>query len=157
MKTQRFFESVVRCYKDYLGDDLISIVLFGSRARSDNARDSDYDIFITAKKLPRSPLERLLYIRKPIVAKFEQKISIIAKTPKEVESGFPPLFLDLGIDGKILYDNGFFKEKIRRIRKLIKEAGLRRRERGGEFYWEWSKPPKGGWKLDWTGYRALSR
>ena len=154
---KRFFERIVKCYKDYLGNDLISIVLFGSQARNDNTGHSDYDIFITAKRLPKSPLERLLYIRKPIVAKFEQKISIIAKTPEEVESSFPPLFLDIGIDGKILYDSGFFKEKIARIRKLMREAGLKRRRHGGEFYWEWSKPPKEGWELDWTGYHALSR
>ena len=47
------FESrLIEAYKSHLGDDLISIVIFGSRARGDHTENSDFDILIIAAHLP---------------------------------------------------------------------------------------------------------
>jgi len=145
-------KQIVNCYMEYLGDNLVAIALFGSRARGDSHPDSDYDLFIVARQLPEGPLQRMRFIRRPLTGRFEPRISIIARTPGEIEAHFPPLFLDLGLDAKILYDTGFLGSKLARIRDIIKEAGLERKVKGGELWWEWKKQPKGNWRIDWSGY-----
>jgi len=150
------FKKIVDCYKAYLGNRLISLVLFGSHARGDAKETSDYDLFIIAQELPPRPFQRVLFIRGPLKGQYQERFCIIAKTPKEVLKDFPPLFLDLGLDGIILFDkNDFFKKLQVKIRDIIRQAGLQRKRDNGEFYWEWQTPPKKGWEITWSGYRAL--
>ena len=148
-------QRIIECYKEYLGENLISIVLFGSRARGDARSDSDYDLFIVSTELPESPVDRVRFIRRPIVGKFEEKISIIAKTREEFQSHFPPLFLALSIDGIVLYDKNYITSLLAKIKKIIEAAGLRREYDGKEYYWIWRQRPASGWKLDWEGFRAF--
>lgn len=153
---QSFNERLVGTYKEFLGSNLIAIILFGSRARMEAKSSSDYDLFIIAEELPSRPLQRLLFIRSPLKAQFNEKISIIAKTREEVLNNFPPLFLDLGLDGIALYDKGdFFKNLQVKIREIVHQAGLKREKMGGEFYWKLEKPPQKGWEITWRGYREL--
>lgn len=150
------FKNIIDCYNDFLGDTLISIVLFGSRARQDAKESSDYDLFIVAEDLPVKPFQRVLFIRDPLKGQFEEKLCIIAKTPEEVLGTFPPLFLDIGLDGIILFDkNDFFKNLQKKIIDIIQQAGLQRKRINGEFFWEWQTPPKHGWEITWSGYRAF--
>lgn len=101
------------------------MVFFGSRARGEAKIDSDYDIFLVAKELPKRPLERNRYIRKAVFLKFDSRISIHARTQQEFERGFPPLYLDLGLDGQVWYDTeNYLTNKLARIRGIIDEAGL---------------------------------
>lgn len=145
-------EKIVKCFHDYLGDNLTSIVLFGSQARGDANESSDYDLLLVAEKLPVRLIERNVYVRTPIIDKFDEKLSIIAKTRSEFLSYFSSLYLDIGLDGIILYDKNFMKEKLEKIRKIITRTGLHRRSDDG-FYWEWEKYPKPGhWGIDWSGY-----
>jgi len=150
------FKKIVNCYEDYLGDHLISLVLFGSRARGDAKETSDYDLFIITKELPLGPFQRVLFIRGPLQGQFKERFCITAKTPEEILNNFPPFFLDLGLDGIILFDrNDFFKNLQIKIRDIIRQAGLQRKRDNGEFYWEWRNPPQKGWEITWSGYRAL--
>ena len=147
---------VVDLYKNYMADRLISVILFGSHARGDAKETSDYDLFIIATGLPQKPFQRVLFIRTPLRGQFDAKICIIAKTPEEILKGFPPLYLDLGLDGVILFDqNDFFKNLQVKIRNIIRQAGLQRKRDNGEFYWEWEIPPQKGWEITWEGFRAL--
>jgi len=149
-------EQIVECFKGHLGGSLVSVVLFGSRARGEAGEGSDWDFFIIANDLPAKPFKRVLYVRKPLAGQFYEKISIIAKTPEEVLSAFPSLFLDLSLDGIVLFDkDGFFETLRRRIRRIISEAGIARKRDNGEYYWEWKEPPKRGWEITWNGYREL--
>ena len=155
MKTP-IFQKIVNCYKDYLSNHLVSIVLFGSHARGDAKETSDFDLFIIAEELPVKVFQRILFIRKPLKGQFAERICIIAKTPEEVLKNLPPLFLDLGLDGIILFDkDNFFKNLQTKIRQIIQQAGLQRKKVNGEFYWEWQTPPLKGWEITWNGYRAF--
>jgi predicted nucleotidyltransferase len=149
-------KKIVEFYQEYLRDRLVSIILFGSHARGDAKETSDYDLFIIAEGLPLRPFQRLLFIRKPLQGQFEKRLCIIAKTREEVLNNFPPMFLDLGLDGVILFDReDFFNHLQIRIKEIIHQAGLEREKSDGEFYWEWKKPPQKGWEITWSGYREL--
>lgn len=146
-----FVPRLVEAYKAYLGDKLISMVLFGSRARGDYAKSSDFDILIIAESLPERYLARMGYIRAPL-SNFEEKVSVIAKTPEEFDSCFPPLYLDIALDGKILMDkDNFMENRLKNIRRIIEDAALNRVKVEDELLWRWKSPKKPGWELDWSG------
>lgn len=153
--TNDFATRLVEAYKSYLGANLISIVLFGSRARGDCRESSDFDILIIASSLLERHLARIGFIRKPLL-NFEEKVSVIAKTPEEFDSCFPPLYLDIALDGKILIDKDMFMEKrLKKIGEIIKNSALSRVKKGDEFFWRWNSPRKPGWILDWGGVVEL--
>jgi len=67
-------------------------------------------------------------------------------------------YLDISLDGVIIYDRDFIKEKLERIREIISQAGLKRCRDADDFYWEWEKYPKPGrWKIDWDGYHECAK
>ncbi len=145
-----FTSRLIEAYKTHLGANLISIVLFGSRARGDYTESSDFDILIIAKSLPERHLARIGYVRAPL-SKFEEKVSIIGKTPEEFDSCFPPLYLDMAMDGKILMDkDGFMEKRLKKIKKIIENSTLNRIKKDHVF-WRWKSPKKPGWELDWGG------
>ncbi len=150
-----FAARIVPCYEEYLKDELVSVVLFGSRARGEAQPASDYDLLIVAEHLPEGPLERTRHIRRPLKGQFRERISIVAKTRAEIDRGFPPLYLDIGLDGIILFDRGFMTDRIDRIQAVIAEAGLNRVKEDGTYRWKWNNRPRSGWSIDWSGYREL--
>lgn len=146
-------QKLVDSLSQYFGENLIAVLFFGSRARGEAKATSDYDIFLVAKELPKRPLERQSFLRKAVAFKFDKRISIHAKTQDEFERGFPPLYLDLGVDGQILFDtNDYMKTKLKRIQEIIKEAGLFRVKRHGYHAWEWKKQPGPRWSVTWSGF-----
>lgn len=154
---QIFKQNLIACFQKHFGDNLIAVVLFGSQARGDAGLESDYDIFLLAKNLPEPPVERLLFVRHAIAAKFAEKISITARTPEEFESGFPSFYLDLAIDGNVLYEAGnYVTEKLQCIQKIINQAGLERKKFDHQFSWEWKRQPQGHWEITWEGYHELT-
>lgn len=55
---------VVAALEKALGDDLISVVLFGSRARNEADEASDWDVLIIARNLPERLLERYRLLKR---------------------------------------------------------------------------------------------
>ena len=147
-----FMRKVMAAYLRYLGDKLVSLVLFGSRARGDAQETSDYDLFIVAHDLPAKPWDRQLFLRKPL-APFRESFSVVGRTTEEFEAALPSLYLDLAVDGLILFDrNDYIAAKFRRIKELIAQAGLRREKIDGELMWLWDRPVRPGWELEWEGF-----
>lgn len=109
-----------------------------------------WDVFVIVNSLPKKPIERQKFIIDKINTK--GRANLIAKTKQEFENSFPPLYLDLALDGVILFDReNYLKEKLARIKKLIENAGLVREKRPYGFNWRWRKKPLPNWKIDWTG------
>lgn len=80
----------------------------------------------------------------------------MAWTPEEFSSAFPLLYLDLGLDARILFDpDGFLSERLERIKGIIEEAGLYRVQNGRNFAWCFKKPLQQGYEINWEGYRKL--
>jgi len=148
-------EKIVEFLKKKLGDDLIGLVLFGSAARGEMRETSDVDILLIAQNLPEERYERIQFLRKGLPsAGLGHPVCFIAYTPEEFLSGFPSFYLDLGLDGIILYDtDGFLEEKLERIRQITKESDLIRKRYGKEMFWMWTKPPWiRNYHIDWDGY-----
>jgi predicted nucleotidyltransferase len=130
-----------------LGDRLVAVVLFGSRARGKANEESDWDLLVVAQDLPRSPLERLISLKQPLPAGCEA-VSLLARTPEEFEGHVSSLHLDIALDGRILYDpNGYMGRHLSRLRWVIEEAGLFRESTEAGDEWRWAKEPTGSWNL----------
>ncbi len=150
-------DKIVNLLKNHFEDKLIAIVVFGSYARGDFKESSDIDLFAIIEGLPQRHFERTTLISSLVTPHFSRGITVIAKTKGEFLSAFPPLYLDLALDGKVAYDtHGFVKERSTQIRAIIEQAGIFREKRGTrEHRWHWHLPPRGGWAIDWQGYREL--
>lgn len=148
-------ESALEVLKSQLGDNLIAAVLFGSRARGKRGKTSDWDLFLVAEGLPDNSFDRQLALR-TLLPKDAGGVSIVAKTKREFESNFPPLYLDLATDGLVLYDSqDYIKNKLIEIRGIIQKAGLKRTRRRDSLIWQWEKRPAGHWRIDWSGVHGL--
>jgi len=153
----QFLNDVVGVFRDHLGPDLIAIVLYGSWARGEPRPGSDVDLLVIARHLPRDRFERVTYVHQLVVGRFRRRISVLAKEPAEFAGYFPSLYLDIGLDGIILYDpEGYMAGKLARIREIIEEAGLYRLHRDGELMWLWKRQPTLHWAIEWDGFHEFS-
>lgn len=129
-----------------LGDNLVSVVVYGSVARGSPKKDSDIDILIVADSLPESRIKRqelFLEIESPIEPiindlwdrGFHTDFSPIILSVNEALR-IRPIYLDMVEDAVILYDkDGFFSKVIDRLRGRLRELGARRIWVGNRWYW----------------------
>lgn len=105
-----------------LGERLVSVVVYGSVARCEARPDSDLDLLVVAKDLPRPLRER----RAPILEAYAEcrpaepdppiPLSLVVKTPEEAEHT-SPLYLDMVEDAVLLVDeDDFFATVLDRLR-----------------------------------------
>jgi predicted nucleotidyltransferase len=139
---------------NYFGDRFISLVVFGSVARGEARKNSDIDVLLIIKDLPRSKFKR-----QELFMKIEEKIegvldkfyennylidfSPILKTPEEAEK-ITPLYLDMVEDAIIIFDRDFFVKVLTRLRKKLDELGSQRVRLGKKWYWILKKDYKFG-------------
>lgn len=151
---ENILDPVVTALRNGLGDRLVAVVLFGSRARGEADRDSDWDLLVIARDLPPKIFQRHLYIKRLLPEDWRGRVAILAKTPKEFEAGVPALFLDVALDGMILYDpHHYMSHRLGYLRTLIRERGLQRVQVGRELLWRWERPPGPEWSIDWQRAR----
>jgi nucleotidyltransferase len=130
-------EKLTKLLQEEFQDKLISVVLFGSIARGDNRKDSDIDLLLVIKDLPKTITERVILFDK-VERKLDDDImrlmdegyyvtfSPILKTPEEAMR-FSPIYMDMTEDAIILYDrNEFFRKVLEKTKKRLKELGFER-------------------------------
>lgn len=128
-----------------LGDKLVSFVVFGSVARGEAGKNSDIDILLVVKDLPKSKFKRQELFMKieerieGILNKFYEKnyfidFSPILKTPEEALK-ITPLYLDMVEDAIIIFDREFFINILTRLKKRLDELGAQRVRLGKKWYW----------------------
>jgi predicted nucleotidyltransferase len=133
-----------------LGDRLVAVVLFGSRARGDSEENSDWDLLVIADDLPVRPLERLRRLKESLPPFWRGRVSFLVKTSTEFEASVSSLYLDIALDGRVLYDpRGYARHKLDALRRLLANKGLRRVRRGRDWVWEWEEFPGLDWSLTW--------
>lgn len=141
---------VITTLRQTLDDNLIALVLFGSRARGAARPDSDWDLLLVARDLPPPGLARHTYVKTMLPLTWRGRVAVLAKTKAEFESAVSPLFLDIALDGIILWDtSGYMAKRLAYLRKLLGERGLYREQRGSDLVWLWRTFPGYGWQLKW--------
>src|SRR6266508_4545750 len=142
-------QQAVEALRAGLGQSLIGVVLFGSRARGDHRPESDWDFLIIADGLPDHPFDRHKLLKRLLPADLRGEISILAKTPDEFESHLPALYLDIALDGQILHDpRGYAAYRVSVLQRIIERAGLYRELTPAGDIWHWRSPPHGSWSLE---------
>jgi uncharacterized protein len=152
-------DPAVRSIRRVEGDNLVSIVLFGSRARGEATPESDVDLLVVVNeaspRLDRAPELRwgLLDDRVYLPASF------LVLGREEVDADVPSFLLDIALDGLVLFDKGgFMASRLERLHRIVEEAGLFRVRIGpGHFAWEWRRRPGKDWSLDWQGFHEGAR
>lgn len=123
------------------GDNLISIILFGSRARKNYHEDSDLDLLVILKKDTNNSIAKL---RKDFLLKYRKRLDLHIFTEKETIENFAdysPLFVTLLLGKKILFDRRmFFEEQFEKFIKKIAEINVKYCE--GDKIWEMKKIAK---------------
>ena len=141
---------VVGALKDGLSGRLVAVVLFGSRARGEGSETSDWDLLLIAEGLPAKTFDRSLYLKQLIPLEWRGRVSMLAKTPEQFHGAISSLYLDVALDGQILYDpRGFAVSRLGALRRGIEHLGLRRERIPEGFDWRWEKTPAASWPLSW--------
>ena len=143
---RRAAESYVRSLRPHLGDNLVSVVLYGSVARGEARHDSDIDLLVICEDLPEgrfARLRRLEAVERRLDEELarlraegiDTRFAVIVRTRREAEHTIP-LYLDMVEDARLLYDReAFFAGVLQRLRARLVALGAERRHRGRTRYW----------------------
>lgn len=122
------------------GGDLVSVVVFGSRARGEARLDSDIDLLVVARDLPSDHTERfriVLDLARQVSPDFAAMLSVIVRTPEEA-APIKPYYLGMLSGHVLLWDHdGFFAGVLDRLRARLAELGSKRYvDKDGYEYWD---------------------
>ncbi len=126
-----------------LGDNVRSIVLFGSMARGQAKPSSDIDLLVIADVFPKSFRERRKFLLEAWDrARKTKKLpavewNLVTKSTEEA-GVHSPLYLDMVEDAILLLDRGAFFEKVLLdIKEKMRKLGSRRIFlEDGSWYWD---------------------
>jgi len=118
-------DRIMKDIKAVFGDNLVSVVLFGSYAAGKQRDASDIDMLVMADNLPLPRKERLSIILS-IIRRYLLKgktVSLILRSKDEIRNGFEyynPLLLSISENNKLLYDREkYFSALLKDIRKKV--------------------------------------
>ncbi|MCZ7357584.1 MAG: nucleotidyltransferase domain-containing protein [Candidatus Methanoperedens sp.] len=143
----RFGQSLLKKF----GDNLISVVLYGSVARGTAKEESDIDLLIILKNAPAAYYERLepvidieIKLRKNISGTAPIFSSIILSKEEAMENR--NIFLDMIDDSVILFDkDNFFKNRLKELKNRLIQLGSRKVTlKDNTWYWQLKPDLKAG-------------
>jgi predicted nucleotidyltransferase len=144
---ERLLREILNVLREYYGDRLVSLAVFGSVARGTQRPDSDVDLLVICNPLPSGRMQRIAEFEEaerrlgPVLSSLSQQristcLSPVLKTPAEVEWG-GVFYVDLVEDARLLYDrDDFLKGFLDRLGRRLKRLGARRIRRGNAWYWD---------------------
>jgi predicted nucleotidyltransferase len=139
-------EKYARLAREHLGTNIISVTLFGSVAREEATPNSDIDLLIVCKDLPKGMFKRHALLE-PVRAQLQEDLERLWKqgvyadfteliyTKDEAEK-FYWVYLDMLEDAVILYENGFLQSVFERLRKRLVELKTQRKTIGKIRYYD---------------------
>jgi len=121
------------------GEQLVSVVLFGSWARGDARAESDIDLLVISEHFSRSRLDRhrgIFEAAKAVSQDFATRVSVMPLTPAEAQAT-KPFYLGMLTAHVMLYDrDAFFTTLLTRLQQRLAELGAERRvDADGYEYW----------------------
>ncbi len=143
---KRLLDALLEIY----GDELISLILFGSVARGDYRESSDIDLLIIVKGVTGGFSQRLRKFLKAekMIFSYRDEWELIGKYVSlspvilsiEEAKIFKPLYLDMVEDATILFDrDAFFENILYRLMDRLRELGAERIWIGRKWYWRLKK------------------
>ncbi len=130
-----------------LGDNLVSIALYGSVARGQAGPASDIDLFVVLQEAPSGMLARrrlLQPVRESLTSELEELwmqgiytdfIEVIRSRTEAQQ--FHPLYLDMSQEAILLYDRDRFLDTLlESVRERLQRAGAERHAIGRHWYWD---------------------
>jgi predicted nucleotidyltransferase len=133
--------------KEALGDQIVSVALYGSVARGQAGPGSDIDLFVVLQEAPPGMLARrrlLEPVRESLTPELEGlwRLGIYAdfieviRTRAEARQ-FHPLYLDMSREAILLYDRDrFLKTLLENVGEQLERGGAERIAMGGFWYWD---------------------
>jgi predicted nucleotidyltransferase len=147
---EEILSQIVTALQEGLGERLVAVVLYGSRARGQAREASDWDLFIIARDLPVQLWARHVLLKRFLPAAYRGAVFLLAKTPEEFEEKISSLYLDIAQDGQVLFDpQGYAHRRLADLQRLMAETGLYRRQSSGGEVWRWRQKPRQPWTLEW--------
>ena len=139
-------DEYVRHLRTRFGPALVTVVLFGSRARGEARPESDLDVLVIAEGLPQGRFDRYVPFQRAardVSESFSAALSLILQTPAEA-GRVKPYYLGMLSGHVLLFDReGFFAGVLERLQRRLAELGARRYvDEDGYEYWDL--------KPDWT-------
>ena len=142
-----FIADVERALHEAYGDRLVAVALFGSVARRTARPDSDLDLFVVVRDLPRGRSARLATfdtVDRRLASAMDAlrregitvELSPILRTPEDLRTA-TPLMLDLTEDAIIRLDRGgVLAAALADLRERLRRSGARRIWTGPQWYWD---------------------
>ena len=149
LEYQSFLDYLVSLVQKAWGDQVVSVVLYGSVARGGAGSESDVDLLLILKEASPIYWKRLQPLnsifremrRQPCWKELEAQgifpsPSIIIFSQEEAgQNRF--LFLDMIEDARMLMDqDGFFQGRLDVLKMRLQELGARKVRRNGAWYWD---------------------
>ena len=90
-EVRKTLSPVIEAFQAGLGDNLISLVLFGSQARESAHSESDWDLLVITMGLPDKIIKRSRSLLALLPLFRRCRVSVLAKTPTEFEAALSSL------------------------------------------------------------------
>jgi len=147
------YEVLLKAFVDLvqqaIGDQVVSIVLYGSVARGKARPDSDVDLLLILRQPPAAYSKRLQPLL-PLLRRLRQEtcwrkleeqglipfLSLLVLSLEEAKEN-RYLYLDMIEEARILLDQeGFFQDKLESLRRRLEELGAKKIRRNEDWYWD---------------------
>lgn len=139
MDNENILKDVVERIKQKFGENVLSIVLFGSVARGDFTENSDIDLLVIARNLPDNWRDRDEIVLELAEIGFEygRPVHITLADEHEMEASIEhgaPLAFGLHDTNRIAFGrDGFFEKLMEKFNDNMKRWGVRK-IRNGEWF-----------------------